>query len=69
MKRDLALGAGRPARRSLLSRFRAYTAMRRQRTALGDLDDHALRDIGLSRAEARREARRPFWDVPDHWTR
>lgn len=69
MRRDLTLGAARPARRSHLSRLRAYAATRRQRSALADLDAHALRDIGLTEAEARREARRPFWDVPDHWTR
>ncbi len=33
----------------------------RQRRALASLDDHLLRDIGLSRAEVVREARKPFW--------
>ena len=33
----------------------------RQRRALTSLDDHLLRDVGLSRAEAVREARKPFW--------
>jgi uncharacterized protein YjiS (DUF1127 family) len=33
----------------------------RQRRALADLDDHRLEDIGISRAEAAREARKPFW--------
>lgn len=35
----------------------------RQRRALDRLDDHALQDIGLTREEARAEARRPIWDV------
>ena len=35
---------------------------RRSRQALRELDDHLLKDIGLSRADAEREARRPFWD-------
>jgi uncharacterized protein YjiS (DUF1127 family) len=25
------------------------------------LDDHLLRDIGVTRAQARREASKPFW--------
>jgi uncharacterized protein YjiS (DUF1127 family) len=55
--------------RSLLARFGAILALRRQRARLADLDDHMLRDIGLSRAEAATEAARPFWDVPPHWRR
>jgi len=31
------------------------------RQALQHLDDRMLRDIGLSRAEAEREANKPFW--------
>ena len=34
----------------------------RQRRALMGMDDHMLKDIGLSRADALREAERPFWD-------
>jgi uncharacterized protein YjiS (DUF1127 family) len=33
-----------------------------QRRALLALDDRLLRDIGMSRADAVREAKRPFWD-------
>jgi uncharacterized protein YjiS (DUF1127 family) len=33
----------------------------RQRTALAGLDDCMLRDIGITRAEAMREAEKPFW--------
>lgn len=32
-----------------------------QRRELLDLDDHMLADIGITRAEAESEARRPFW--------
>ncbi|WP_137391789.1 DUF1127 domain-containing protein [Rhodoligotrophos defluvii] len=32
-----------------------------QRRDLRELDDHRLRDIGISRMEAQREARKPFW--------
>ena len=33
----------------------------RQRTSLGQLDDRMLRDMGISRLEAERESRKPFW--------
>lgn len=36
-------------------------ARRRNRRALGRLDPHLLRDIGLSSDEARTEAAKPFW--------
>lgn len=35
-----------------------------QRRALGKLDRDALNDLGLTYAEAKREAKRPFWDIP-----
>ena len=38
-----------------------WARRRRQRLQLKDLDDHILRDIGISRAEADREMRKPFW--------
>ena len=34
----------------------------RERRALLELDDHMLRDIGITRADAEQEAGRPFWD-------
>lgn len=34
----------------------------RQRVVLAGLEDHRLRDIGVTRAEALAEARRPFWE-------
>jgi uncharacterized protein YjiS (DUF1127 family) len=33
----------------------------RSRRVLGTLDDHQLRDIGVTRAEARLESAKPFW--------
>jgi uncharacterized protein YjiS (DUF1127 family) len=33
----------------------------RQRHRLGEMDDHLLRDIGLSRADLEHEAAKPFW--------
>ena len=44
-------------------------ALGRQRRKLARLDDAALRDMGLTRKEARDEAKRPAWDVPHHWIR
>jgi uncharacterized protein YjiS (DUF1127 family) len=48
---------------SLLS-LEKWLTRRRQRKALRELaehDEHLLRDIGLSRAEALREAAKPCW--------
>ena len=33
----------------------------RQRRHLGEMDDHLLRDIGLSRADLEYESSKPFW--------
>lgn len=38
-----------------------HAARRRSRQSLLDLDDAMLRDIGVTRAQAQREANRPFW--------
>jgi uncharacterized protein YjiS (DUF1127 family) len=39
----------------------SWIARVRQREALAALDDHTLRDIGITRVEAMREAEKPFW--------
>lgn len=44
-----------------------YLGLSRQRRALGALDARRLADLGLDAHDARTEAERPFWDVPDHW--
>lgn len=36
----------------------------RERRALMQLDERALKDIGLSKADAHGEWSRPFWDLP-----
>lgn len=46
--------------------FRYYAALRarvRQRNELRGLDDRMLRDIGLTREEAMREASKPIWKL------
>jgi len=54
----------RPARRLTAALLWLVIALERQRTrrALASLSDEQLRDIGLTRAEARAESARPFWD-------
>jgi uncharacterized protein YjiS (DUF1127 family) len=39
----------------------AWIERYRQRRALLELSDHMLKDIGISRVEAWREGRKPFW--------
>ncbi len=40
---------------------RYWAERRRQRRALGNLDQHLLDDIGISRAAAAQEIAKPFW--------
>lgn len=72
------LALGRVQRRGgqgLFSRLAGMIEVSRQRRQLAALDDALLRDIGLTREEALREAsrpgyddgRRPLWDAPSHW--
>ena len=52
-------GAAEPARR-----FAAlWVSTARERRTLAELPDYLLADIGITRAEAEAEARRPFWSV------
>ncbi len=39
-----------------------WSALRRERLELAELDDRLLRDIGIDRITALREAERPFWE-------
>ncbi|HSA80924.1 MAG TPA: DUF1127 domain-containing protein [Geminicoccaceae bacterium] len=63
--------AGRPAARLraalswvILTLLR-WQELARQRRALAAMSDHMLKDLGLTRADALREAGRPFWDDED----
>ena len=47
--------------RGLAGVLASWSDRARQRRRLTDLDDHLLRDIGKTRAEALREAGKPFW--------
>ena len=57
----------RRATRGLGRMMLSLLGLIRSRKALSDLDDHLLRDIGVTEEEARREAKRPVWDVPSTW--
>lgn len=50
-------------------KFLRVGALLRSRRVLAELDDAALKDVGLTRTEAEAEARRAVWDAPDHWYR
>ena len=43
--------------------------LNRQRRQLAELDDAALTDMGITRAQAQQEAARPMWQVPHSWLR
>ncbi len=63
---SLAQAATRPPRRntalrSVLGLLRHWRERAYSRRRLCELDDHILRDIGLTRDEVLREAARPFW--------
>ena len=64
----IARGSGRLSAglSRVVSRLLDWHGLARQRRALAALDDHMLKDIGLSRADARQEADRPFWDEGGH---
>jgi uncharacterized protein YjiS (DUF1127 family) len=45
----------------LLVLWHRRASMRRDLRTVCELDDHLLKDIGLTRSEVRREAMQPFW--------
>ncbi len=49
----------------LYRQLRRWWQLAEQRRQLAMLDESALKDIGLSRADALQESARPFWDDPD----
>lgn len=58
-----------PSRQWPLRRLLGAMALRRSRHRLSKLDDHLLRDIGLTREQAVLELDKGCWDAPDHWLR
>ena len=51
----------KPSLLGLLLAFEAWAERHRQRRALLAMNEHALKDIGLSSADAWQEGRKPFW--------
>lgn len=39
----------------------AWERRARERFTLGEMSEHMLKDLGISRVDARREADKPFW--------
>ena len=58
---DAAHDATTAGTTAILLTLQMWGQRRRQRTALGDLDEHLLSDIGMTREQARCEAAKPFW--------
>ncbi|MDE0590224.1 DUF1127 domain-containing protein [Halocynthiibacter sp. C4] len=57
-----ASSCGLPRSTSFTATLRQAFAVYAQRRTLAKLDTDALDDLGLSRAEAQKEANRAFWD-------
>jgi len=47
----------------------AWWAAASERRQLAALDDNSLNDLGISKAQARAEAARRPWDLPEHLAR
>ena len=47
---------------ALLNEWLRWSERSRQRADLRDLDEHLLKDIGITRQQALDEANRPFWE-------
>ena len=56
-----AVGLLRAARRGAVGAAVAWHELARQRRSLRELDDHLLRDIGLTREQVAVAAAKPFW--------
>ena len=58
-----------PAKSGAVTRFFTFLAhageVARQRRALMQLGDQALKDFGASRADVWHEGGRPWWDLPE----
>lgn len=50
--------------RRLAGRLQRWYELGLQRRTLATMDDRALKDLGLSRADIFKETERPFWDDP-----
>ena len=60
---DTVVSATNTRKLSIVQRILRALTVRRERRALLSLDERMLADVGLSQADAYREANRPFLDV------
>lgn len=58
---------GKTTRRTLRALLKAFIQTARERRQLADLDQRALRDIGIARHDAQIEANRRFFDLPTRY--
>lgn len=56
-----------PQSQGIWARISTMIAVQRQRRVLGTLETHLLDDIGLTSADAAKEAKKPVWDAPEYW--
>ena len=49
-------------RMPFFAKLHQLVGLQRQRRTLGNLDEHLLNDIGITKAQADEEAARSFWD-------
>lgn len=54
-----------PLRYGLIGKLIMALDVAYERRDLASLDDHILRDIGLTRDDVRHESRRSFWDLAE----
>ena len=59
----------RTHRPALLGMILKAFSIWRERQQLHDLEDHLLRDIGITRGDADMETKRAVWDAPNRWLR
>lgn len=52
-----------PIINKILNQVKSWREVSSQRQSLKNISDHILKDVGLSRIDADREANRPFWDA------
>ncbi|SHM13254.1 DUF1127 domain-containing protein [Roseibium suaedae] len=62
VQRECVRDEGRGVWWLILQRVQIWRQVRRSRKLLENLPDHALLDLGLTRADVRREVARSFWD-------
>ena len=61
--------ARKPRKSGALGWLVTLHAIWAERRTLRAMEAHRLKDLGLTRGEAAREAKRPAWDAPERWLR